>query len=102
DSLGAVENLFHLRDDVAHLLLSLMSEDEFVNHATVDRTGSIERVKRRKVLDGLRLKLPTNVLHTRRLKLKYRIRTAFRKQLHSLFVIKHHLRPRKRLAKRML
>ena len=79
-----------------------MPLNEFVDHPAVDRAGSIERVKRRKVFNALWLKLSTNVLHPRRFELKYRIRTAFGKQLHSPFVVKHHLGPRESLAKQML
>src|SRR6266550_7966861 len=49
-SVRAIENLLHFRNDVADAFLSMMPEDEIVNHSSVNRSGSIQGVKRRQIL----------------------------------------------------
>ena len=93
DAVGVVENLLHLRDEVADALLAVMPLNELVDHAAVDWARPVKRVKRRQVLDALRLKLAADLLHPDGFKLKNRIRPPLAKQLHSLRIVKRNLCP---------
>src|SRR6266851_5272768 len=55
NALGGIENLLHLRHDVPNALLAVMTLDKVINHSPVYGSWSIERVKRRKVLNARRL-----------------------------------------------
>src|SRR5439155_25184357 len=89
----AIQNLLHLRNYIADAFPSVMAEDEIVNHSSINRSWSIQCVKRREVFNTLRSQLPANLLHPRRFELEDSIRLALAKQLHSLLVVKQNLCP---------
>ena len=79
-----------------------MPLDELLDHAAIERPGPVKRVQGRKVLNILRLKLPTDLLHPGRLKLKHRIGAPFPENSHRFFVVKRYIRPVNLYAKQLL
>src|SRR5262249_34673462 len=88
---SAVQNLFHLGNDVANALLPVMAQDEVINHASINWPRPVQGVKRGEIFNGLGSKLSTDLLHARRFKLENSIGAPFAKQLHSALVIKQNL-----------
>src|ERR1044072_9205958 len=66
DPVGVVEDLLHLRHEIAHRFLSVMPLNKLIDHASIQWTRTIERVQRRKIFEPFRLQLPADLLHARR------------------------------------
>src|ERR1044072_10050208 len=72
DAVSVVQDLLHLRHEVTDGFLAVVTLDEFIDHAAVERPRTIKRIKRREIFKPLRFQLPADLLHARRLKLEDR------------------------------
>src|SRR6185295_13908665 len=101
DAVRVVEDLLHLRHEVAHCFLAVMTLDEFIHHTAIKWSGPVERVERRQIFKPLRLQLPADLLHARRLKLEDRFSPSFSEYRKRFSVVKRYIRPLNLLIKQL-
>ena len=83
-----------LAPDNEHLLLATMALNELVNHAAVERSRPIKRIKRREVFNALRFQLPANLLHAQKIQTERPHPSALpRNTCHRFLVVKRYIGP---------
>ena len=65
DAVGVSENRLQLRQLVLDLLGALLARDVVVDHARLERAGTIQRVQRNQVVQPFGLGLAQQVAHAR-------------------------------------
>src|SRR5215510_4410619 len=93
DPVGVVQNLLHLRHEVTHGFLAVVALDELIDHATIEWSRTVECVERGEVFKALRLQLPADLLHARRLKLEDRLSPSLSEYCKRFSVVKRYIRP---------
>src|SRR5688572_12366698 len=63
DAVGIVENLLHLRRDIADALLSVVTKNKLVDHAAIERTRPVECVESGEIFETFGLQLSADLLH---------------------------------------
>src|SRR5450631_4051708 len=71
DAQRLLEDLLQIRELILHFAASPLALDEVVNHAALNRPGTIKRIQRRQIFDRSRLVPAQHVAHATRFKLKY-------------------------------
>jgi hypothetical protein len=71
DAQSLLQYFLQLGQFVLDLFAAMLAIDEIVNHATLDRAGTVERVQRGKVFDRIRLVAAQDVAHASRFKLEH-------------------------------
>ena len=65
-----LQNLLQFRQFVFDFLAAVLAVDEIVDHAALNRAGTVERVQGGEIFDGVRLVLAQHVAHAVRFKLE--------------------------------
>ena len=87
DAPGFGENLLQLRQIVGDFFLAVLAGDEVVDHAALNRAGTIQRVQRRQIFEARGLVTLQNVAHAVRFKLEYAAGLAAREQRVGFLVV---------------
>src|ERR1044072_2729471 len=93
DAVSVVQDLLPLRHEISHRFLPMVALDEFIDHAAVEWSGTIKSIKRREIFKTLRLQLPADLLHARRLKLEDRFSPSFSEYSKRFSVVKRYIPP---------
>ena len=86
------QNFFQFREVVGNFFLAMFARDEFVDHAALNRTRTIQSVQRRKIFHPRGLIAFKNVAHAMRFKLKYPAGISAREESVGLRIVKRKKR----------